>query len=89
MAARHSLAGRQSYQDRQSRLRMTDEPIIGWHGLWLPADLPDGECQILMNLYDPETLERMPVCRPSGNSLPKAWLRIESGIAQLLDLPGE
>ena len=44
---------------------------------------------ILLGIYDPETLERVPVCCPSGDSLPIARLLVEDGATQLLDLPGE
>jgi hypothetical protein len=66
-----------------------DEPVTDRHGLWLPANLPDGEYQILMGLYNPDTLERVPVCCPSGDSLPIARLLVEGGATQLLDLPGK
>jgi hypothetical protein len=62
-----------------------DEPVTDRHGLWLPADLPDGEYQILMGLYDPETLERNPFCCPPGDSLAIGRLHVEGGIAQLVD----
>jgi hypothetical protein len=57
------------------------EPVTDRHGLWLPADLPDGEYQILLGLYDPETLERVPVCCPASDSLSIARLQIEEGTA--------
>jgi 4-amino-4-deoxy-L-arabinose transferase-like glycosyltransferase len=35
-------------------------------GLWLPASLSPGQYQLLMGMYDPETLERLPVYDASG-----------------------
>jgi 4-amino-4-deoxy-L-arabinose transferase-like glycosyltransferase len=62
-----------------------NETISDRHGLWLPADLADGEYRILLGLYDPETLERVPVCCPPGDGLLLAPLRVEDGTARLVD----
>ncbi len=61
------------------------EPITDRYGLWLPAELPDGEYEILLGLYDPETLERVPACCPPGDNLPLARLRVEGDTVLLLD----
>ncbi len=51
-----------------------DEEIADRLGLWLPPDLPPGEYQILVGMYNPETLERLSVLdeagKVTGDSIP-------------------
>ena len=42
------------------------EAITDRLGLWLPPDLPPGEYQMLVGMYDPETLERLSVLDAAG-----------------------
>jgi len=40
--------------------------VVDWHGLLLPAALPEGEYQLAVAVYDPQTLARLPVNGPQG-----------------------
>ncbi len=40
--------------------------VVDWHGLLLPAALPEGEYHIAVAVYDPQTLTRLPVTGPQG-----------------------
>ncbi|MBN1659623.1 MAG: glycosyltransferase family 39 protein [Anaerolineae bacterium] len=52
-------------------------------GLWLPPDLPDGEYQAMLGLYDPTTLERLPTCCPESDAVTIATIQVEDGTAYL------
>jgi 4-amino-4-deoxy-L-arabinose transferase-like glycosyltransferase len=45
------------------------EEITDRVGLLLPPDLPPGEYDLLVGMYDPETLDRLPVRDDSGNAV--------------------
>jgi 4-amino-4-deoxy-L-arabinose transferase-like glycosyltransferase len=45
---------------------MAGETVRDRVGLWLPGSLPPGEYQLLVGMYDPETLKRLPVVDTSG-----------------------
>ncbi|MCX7671513.1 MAG: DUF4832 domain-containing protein, partial [Anaerolineae bacterium] len=47
-----------------------------WLALSLPADLPQGPYRLGMALYDPETLQMMPVLRPRRSSSNIVWLAL-------------
>jgi hypothetical protein len=42
------------------------EPITDQVGLLLPPDLEPGEYELLVGMYDPETLERLPLVNAAG-----------------------
>ena len=56
------------------------ETIADRLGLWLPLDLPPGEYQLLVGMYEPETLERLPVLDAAeeavGDSIPLGSITI-------------
>lgn len=46
-----------------------EESITDHVGLWLPLDLPPGQYQLLVGMYDAETLERLPVLDAAGGTV--------------------
>jgi hypothetical protein len=72
------------------------EPISDKHGLWLPADLPAGDYQIVLGLYHAETGERLLVGAPAGpavdrqaDSVPLVVVRVEDNAATLFAPEGD
>jgi hypothetical protein len=68
------------------------EPISDKHGLWLPADLPAGDYEIVLGLYHAETGERLlldPAAGREADAIPLATVRVEGDRATLLALDGD
>ena len=63
------------------------ESITDRYGLWLPANLREGDYQIRLGLYHSETGERLPVCCPASDSILLAHVRAEGNEAHVLPGP--
>ena len=47
-------------------------------GIWLPANIPAGQYQVTMGLYDPDSGERLPALGADGARYPDDALRVGS-----------
>ena len=63
------------------------ETISDRYGLWLPANLREGDYQIRLGLYHSETDERLSVCCPASDSILLAHVRAEGNEAHALPGP--
>ncbi len=63
------------------------EVVDDRHSLVLPANLPDGDYQVIMGLYSVESGERLPVLdnesNPIGDSVPLVVLALTDGEWQI------
>ena len=59
------------------------EIVTDRYGLLLPADLPSGDYQVVLGLYQADTGVRVPACCPEGDAVSLVAVRVVDGTATI------